>query len=260
MSIKSNIQWTDATWNIARGCTKVDEDCKFCYMYRDSMDSTRYNPLNVVRTKTVFNLPLKLKEPSKVFTCSLTDFFHEGIDSYRNEAWDIIRKCPQHTFQILTKRPERIIEHLPEYWTEVRDRVWLGTSIGSENGLTRLQDLIIPIQKGIKFLSLEPLHEELNLQLTRFVDFGHMAGNLIDWVIIGGESGNENGKYRYRPCKLEWIENLIEQCIQFRIPVFVKQLGTHLAKELKLNDRHGGNIEEWPEHLRIRQFPNPIAP
>src|SRR4051812_32855469 len=119
MSEKSAIQWTDATWNIARGCTKVDEDCKYCYMYRDSFDSSRYNPLEVIRTKTVFNLPLKLKEPSKIFTCSLTDFFHESIDSYRNEAWDIIRKCPQHTFQILTKRPERIIDHLPEYWEEI---------------------------------------------------------------------------------------------------------------------------------------------
>ena len=146
MANKSSIQWTDATWNIARGCTKVDEDCKFCYMYRDSMSETRYNPREVVRTKTVFNLPLKLKEPSKIFTCSLTDFFHESCDSFRDEAWEIIRKCPQHTFQILTKRPERIIDHLPVYWDDIRHRVWLGTSIGSENGLKRLPDLITPIQ------------------------------------------------------------------------------------------------------------------
>ena len=82
-----------------------------------------------------------------------------------------------------------------------------------------------------------------------------MAGNLIDWVIIGGESGNDTGKYRYRPCELEWIESIINQCNKFRIPVFVKQLGTHLAKEMKLSDRHGGNIDEFPEHLQIRQFP-----
>jgi protein gp37 len=118
MGENSAIQWTDVTWNIARGCSKVDEDCKFCYMYRDSFDGTRYNPREVVRTKTVFNLPLKVKEPSKIFTCSLTDFFHEDIDSYRNEAWDIIRKCPHHTFQILTKRPERIIDCLPADWGE----------------------------------------------------------------------------------------------------------------------------------------------
>lgn len=132
MSEKSAIQWTDATWNIARGCTKVDEDCKYCYMYRDSFGSTRYNPLDVVRTKTVFDLPLRIKEPSKIFTCSLTDFFHEAIDGYRNEAWDIIRRCPQHTFQVLTKRPERIWKCLPEDWGDGWPNVWLGTSVGSE--------------------------------------------------------------------------------------------------------------------------------
>lgn len=162
MAETSKIQWTDATWNIARGCTKVDEDCKYCYMYRDSMSNTRYNPLEIVRTKTVFNMPLKLKQPSKIFTSSLTDVFHPAIDSYRHEMWEII---------------------------------------------------------------------------------------------IGGESGHEHGKYQYRPCKLEWIELLINHCNEAKVPVFVKQLGTHLAKELKLKDRHGGDISEWPQHLKIRQFP-----
>src|SRR5690242_4261785 len=151
----SNIQWTDHTWNVARGCTKVDADCKFCYMHRDSLKGTRYDPKEVTRTKTVFNLPLKIKEPSRIFTSSLTDFFIEEIDSYRNEAWDIIRRCPQHTFQILTKRPERIMERLPHYWEDVRPHVWLGTSIGSQKSIQRLYDLIVPIQPGIKFLSLD---------------------------------------------------------------------------------------------------------
>ena len=255
MSEKSKIQWTDATWNIARGCTKVDEDCKFCYMYRDSFDGTRYNPMDIVKTKGVFKMPLTLKEPSKIFTCSLTDFFHEAIDSYRHEAWDIIRACPQHIFQILTKRPERIIEQLPPFWEEIRDRVWLGTSIGSMKGIHRLGDLIVPIQPGIKFLSLEPLHERLVLPFYENVDIGHKVYELIDWVIVGGESGNENGKYRYRPCELEWIESIVQYCRAYHIPVFVKQMGTHLAKKLGMSDRHGGKIEEFPEHLRIRQFP-----
>ena len=132
---QTSIQWTDYSWNIAVGCTKVDADCLNCYMYRDSLKETRYNPREIKKTKTVFNLPLRIKVPSKIFTCSLTDFFHEGIDSYRIEAWDIIRQCPQHIFQILTKRPERIINHLPTYWDEIRDRVWLGTSVGSQNGI-----------------------------------------------------------------------------------------------------------------------------
>lgn len=255
MGNTSAIQWTNATWNVARGCTKVDEDCKYCYMYRDSFDGSRYNPLEIVRTKTVFNLPLKLKEPSLIFTSSLTDFFHPAIDSYRNEAWEIIRKCPQHTFQILTKRPERIVDHLPEFWQDVNGRVWLGTSIGSNAGLSRLMDLVYPSKSmwlpKVNFLSLEPLHGEIELPQKEL--------SMLQWVIVGGESGNENGKYKYRPCKIEWIESIVDQCKQMDVPVFVKQMGTHLAKQMKLSDRHGGNIDEWPSHLQIRQMPYVIG-
>lgn len=256
MAQKSNIQWTDATWNIARGCTKVDSDCKYCYMYRDSLNNTRYDPIQVIKTKSVFNLPLKLKEPSKIFTCSLTDFFHEECDSFRNEAWDIIRKCPQHTFQILTKRPERVINHLPNDWGDGYDNVWLGTSVGSDEGKQRAIDLSM-VDAKIKFLSLEPLHGPIHLSEwminVRDMDFHILPA--FDWVIIGGESGNENGKYRYRPCKLTWIEKIVKDCKRSFIQVFVKQLGTHLSKELGLKDRHGGDIEEFPEYLKIREFP-----
>lgn len=259
MSEKSKIQWTDATWNVARGCTKVDEDCKFCYMYRDSFDNTRYNPLEVVKTKTVFNMPLKLKEPSKIFTCSLTDFFHEGIDSYRNEAWDIIRQCPQHIFQILTKRPERIASNLPEFWEEIKNRCWLGTSVGSQKGIQRMIDLSMVDNCGIKFLSLEPLHGEIDLSAaTIYVESLKEIFHVLpafDWIIVGGESGNENGKYRYRPCELSWIEKIVSDCKKNSIPVFVKQMGTYLSKKMGLSDRHGGNIEEFPSTLQIREFP-----
>jgi protein gp37 len=202
----------------------------------------------VVRTKTVFNLPLKLKEPSKIFTSSLTDFFHEEIDSYRHEAWDIIRKCPQHTFQILTKRPERIMKHVPEDWGEGWGNVWLGTSVGSNKAVRRIHELE-KVKSKTKFVSFEPLHEHIT---DSFV-------GMVDWVIIGGESGNETGKYRYRPCELKWIEEIIEgyKTHDFiDVAVFVKQLGTHLAKAMGLKDRHGGKIDEWPEHLRVREFPN----
>jgi protein gp37 len=267
----STIQWTDATWNIARGCSKVDEDCKFCYMYRQSLSGTRYNPLEIKRTKTVFNLPLTIKKPSKIFASSLTDFFHPAIDSYRNEVWEIIRKCPQHTFQILTKRPERITQYLPPDWGDGLDNVWLGTSVGGPNGLQRIEDLK-SVKAKIKFLSLEPLHAELDLMYPKEFgepqrccsgrDCGCMGMPVdppiifgIDWVIVGGESGNEIGKYRYRPCEISWIEKIVDVCQKHDVPVFVKQLGTHLSKQLKLKDRHGGNINEFPENLRVREFP-----
>ena len=252
MAQKSNIQWTDATWNIASGCTKVDEDCKFCYMYRDSFDDTRYNPRVVTKTKTVFNLPLKLKEPSKIFTSSLTDFFHENCDGFRSEAWDIIRQCPQHTFQILTKRPERILENLPSDWGGGWGNVWLGTSIGSNKGMSRL-DPLLRVPAKIRFISFEPLHEQIGMNL----DLLDLLA--IDWAIIGGESGNENGIYRYRPCKVEWMEQIADAVKSVGNSVFVKQMGTHLAKTLKMSDRHGGNIDEFPLSLQIREFP-PVNP
>lgn len=254
MGQKSNIQWTDASWNIARGCTKVDEDCKYCYMYRDSFSDSRYDPKQVIRTKTVFDLPLKLKEPSKIFTCSLTDFFHESIDSYRNEAWNIIRKCPQHTFQILTKRPERILNHLPSDWGLGWHNVILGTSIGSQASLHRALELTkVPAKNH--FLSIEPLHGRVDLLVPiHYIAIVPLV-SFFDWVIVGGESGNESGKYKYRPCDIEWINKIVYDCQENDVPVFVKQLGTFLAKQLHLKDRHGGDINEFPKHLQIRQFP-----
>lgn len=277
----STIQWTDATWNIARGCTKVDADCKHCYMFRQSLNATRYKPDQVVKTKTVFTMPLKYKGTKSscwegtplIFTSSLTDFFHPDIDSYRNEAWAIIKACPHLTFQILTKRPERALLCLPDDWGEGYENVWLGTSIGSHEGIDRLSYLL-RIPAKIKFLSLEPLHQKIDLMYPEDIfpngpgrccngsDCGCLGLPIeapllygIDWVIVGGESGNENGKYKYRPCKIEWIEQIINQCESCKIPVFVKQMGTYISKQLKMKDRHGGDINEFPEHLRIRQFP-----
>lgn len=259
MGNKSSIQWTDATWNIAVGCTKVDEDCKYCYMYRQSLGNKRYDPKQVRKTTTVFNLPLKYKETKSqcwegrplIFTSSLTDVFHEAIDPFREEMWDIIRKCPHLIFQILTKRPERIKDHLPADWGTGWDNVWLGTSIGSQDSIHRMHELA-EFDAKVKFLSLEPLHGPLKLPLG-FCTFKQP----IDWIIIGGESGNDNGPYKYRPCKLEWIEKIVRQGMMYDIPVFIKQLGTHLAKDLELKDRHAGDIDEFPKHLQIRQFPKP---
>jgi protein gp37 len=270
MAEKSKIQWTDATWNIARGCSKVDEDCKFCYMYRDG-ERYGYNAKKVIRTKTVFKFPLKFKETKStmwdgkllIFTSSLTDVFHEEIDPYRNEMWDIIRSCPHLIFQILTKRPERINECLPADWGNGWDNVWLGTSIGSEPSITRAIDLL-NVKAKTRFISVEPFHGEFNFRWkyipenwreTQGIVSEYEILKNIDWVIIGGESGNETGPYRYRPCKIEWIENLVKECQENQVPVFVKQLGTHLSKELKLTDRHGGDISEWPEHLQVREMP-----
>lgn len=292
MAIDTKISWTQVTWNIARGCTKVDADCLFCYMYRESLDGTRYEPKQVTRTKTVFNLPLKIKEPSKIFCSSLTDVFHEDIDPYRFEAFDIMRRCPQHTFQVLTKRPERIpyclelaldqayknkLDELAIWlndWIEGNppSNIWLGTSAGcQESAETRIPHLL-RAPAAVRFLSCEPMYGPvdlhwlgaLSLEHTSYFDTsgkrwyigGPNAGlPMLDWVVCGGESGNENGKYRYRPCEVSWIKDLVKQCDDAGVAVWVKQMGTHLSKQLKLKDRHGADISEWPEYLQIQQFP-----
>lgn len=246
MAINSKIQWTDHTWNVATGCTKVDEDCKYCYMYRQSLNATRFNPMEIKKTKTVFKLPLKIKEPSKIFTSSFTDVFHKDCDSFRDEMWDIIRKCPHHTFQILTKRPERIMQNTPADLLQANN-IWFGTSVGSEKGKQRIYELL-QVDCKTRFISFEPLHErvDMNLDLLDLMK--------IHWAIIGGESGNENGKYRYRPCKVEWMEELVKDLTP-TTAIFIKQMGTYLAKEFKMSDRHGSNIDEFQDSLKIRQFP-----
>lgn len=280
MATTTHIQWTDVTWNIARGCSKVDKDCLFCYMYRESLSGTRYNPMQVVKTKTVFNLPLRIKEPSKIFTSSLTDFFHEDIDSYRHEAWDIIRRCPQHIFQILTKRPERIRYCLPSDWGLGYKNVWLGVSAGTQDGFDKRVPILATIPALVRFISMEPLTEYIDISKALWennwdkfcTDCGERRKSPCDnydcqynylfrkiqWVILGGESGNDTGKYGYRPCQLDWLVSISNQFASQGVAVFVKQMGTHLAKELKLKDRKGGNIEEWPhelEAIKRREFP-----
>ncbi|CAB4138936.1 COG4422 Bacteriophage protein gp37 [uncultured Caudovirales phage] len=250
MGQTSHIEWTDATWNVAVGCRKVDEDCKFCYMYRDSFNGTRYDPRKVRKTKTVFDLPLRLKEPKRIFTSSLTDFFLPEIDEYRHELWDIIYNTPQHRYQILTKRPERILECLPDNWKYGGyDHVMIGTSVGSMASWHRVEILEqIPVNR---FYSFEPLHGAIPYTAV-------LGISSESWVIIGGESGNKTGKYLYRACELEWIEQIMHARKVHNAPVFIKQLGTYQAVKMKLRDRHGRDMSEWPEHLRVREFPESL--
>jgi protein gp37 len=246
------IAWTEKTWNPWQGCTKVSDGCKYCYMYRDK---ERYgqDPKVVVRSsKSTFNKPLNWKEPALVFTCSWSDFFHEAADEFRAEAWQIIKRTPHLTYQVLTKRPERIMQCLPPDWGEGYPNVWLGTTVENQAAVHRIATLS-EVPAKIRFISFEPLIGPIT---DKFVS------NEIHWVIIGGESGNDTGKYRYRECKLEWIEGLVStfdwaigRFMPNEAAVFVKQLGTHLSKELKLTDRAGANPDEWPEHLRIQDFP-----
>jgi protein gp37 len=246
---KTKIQWTDHTVNFWTGCKKVSDGCKFCYMYRDK---ERYgkDPTTVVkvRQETIDKTLREAKAGDKIFTCSWSDFFIEEADQWRAGAWDIIRENPQLNWQILTKRPERIMECLPEDWGDGWDHVWLGVSIESQKYIHRIVTLA-KIPAKIRFISAEPLIGEVDLTKCKpeFVKF--------HWCIIGGESGNNNGKYRYRICDIKWFEKIIKDLQDMGIKLFVKQTGTYLAKYLKLKDRHGGEINDWPIGLQVREFP-----
>lgn len=246
MGFNTGISWTDATWNPFYGCSKVSAGCKNCYMYRDQ---SRYgnNPAVVQKSKTKFNEPLKWHEGKLVFTCSWSDFFIEEGDQYRDELWKIIKATPQHTYQILTKRPERIQQCLPSDWGNGYDNVWLGISVENQEMYEKRMFDFIEIKAKIKFLSIEPLLDVIIL-------YG-LHRSIINWVIVGGESGNLNGKFTARECKAEWIQYIIDRCSINSVPIFVKQLGTHLSYELHLGDKNGADINEWPTILQKQFFP-----
>jgi protein gp37 len=231
MSDRTSIGWTDATWNPWHGCTKVSPGCAHCYMFRDK---TRYgqNPELVVRSKTTFNDPLKWREPKRVFTCSWSDWFHEAADAWRAEAWDIIRRTPHLTYQILTKRPERIQGNLP--WGMYGDpwpNVWLGTSVENQRFAYRAR-VISTIPAAVRFVSAEPLLGPVSLPLGG-----------IHWVIAGGESGPD-----CRPMREEWARSLRDQCAEYGVAFFLKQLGGH--PDARAHDKallDGSTHTEFPE-------------
>ena len=162
--------------------------------------------------------------------------------------WRIIRETPNLIYQILTKRPERVLANLPADWGEGYPNVWLGVSTENQENFDLRVPILISIPAKVRFLSIEPLIGEIDLTKV-------MESNKLDWVIIGGESGNDTGKSRYRPCDLRWMEYLKAMFQLAGVPVFVKQLGTYLAKAMNLQDRKGGDMNEFPEALRVRQWP-----
>ena len=206
MAVTSGIEWTEATWNPWHGCKKISPGCAHCYMYRDKR---RYgqDPSRVVRSSTTFDAPLRWSEPKIVFTCSWSDFFIEDADAWRDTAWDIIRATPHHTYQILTKRPERIALSLPNGWPF--RNVWLGVSVENPRYYWRIRTLQ-SVTSYVRFLSLEPL-------LAPMPDLP-LKG--ISWVIVGGESGPG-----CRPMSSDWAKGIRDQCRDFGIPFFFKQWG-----------------------------------
>jgi len=252
MGDKSTIEWTDATWNPWRGCHKVSQGCKHCYMFREQR-MYGADPNVVMRSKTTFEAPLKWKDPKMIFTCSWSDFFIEEADVWRDEAWEIIRQTPQHTYQILTKRPERIRDCLPAATCQgdwFPRNVWWGVSIESQEHIQRWSILDSALHyhiPAVMFISAEPLLGPLDLfGEMQEIDVGDEEHNwwtrTPDWIIVGGESGPD-----YRSMDLEWARSILAQCREYEVACFVKQLGGWPNKRTDLS--------EWPEDLRVREWP-----
>jgi protein gp37 len=236
----SSIEWTDATANFWRGCDKVSPGCAHCYMFREQRRYGR-DPDVVTRcSDPIFFAPLRSRKWNeqcqaiereqgrrmRVFTCSWSDFFHPAADAWRDEAWDVIRRCPHYDWQILTKRPEMVADRLPADWGEGWPHVWLGVSIENRRFVDRA-DLLRATPASVRFISAEPLLGPLLPDSEWASDAEHerypywdapvyarrewadeyqgpgLNLDLIDWLIVGGESGSG-----HRPIRPEWVTAL----------------------------------------------------
>ena len=319
----SNIEWTDETWNPVTGCTKVSPACAHCYIERTPpfrMAGRKFvkGDIPVVLHPERLTVPLRWKSPKRVFVNSLSDLFHEDVPfEFVDRVFAVMALSPQHVFQVLTKRPERMREyltarryhheslgHVPTWewivmamsWAspsalatteaDLRVRrnwplpnVWLGVSVENQ----RWADVRIPellaTPAAVRFLSCEPLLGPLSIE--RYLSFSTHTGPCsdwcckarIDWVIAGGESGPGV----LRSSDLAWFRSLRDQCRAAGTAFFLKQVGkvprsahaeqiVHPDNEgygvflgpesrTRLGDRKGGDWEEWPEDLRVREMP-----
>lgn len=211
---QSSIEWTEQTWNPVTGCTKISPGCKFCYAERfaarlQSMGVENYrNGFKLTLHPHMIEKPLEWKKPSVIFVNSMSDLFHKDVpEKFILAVFETMNKAHWHQFQILTKRPERVLEMNKKLrWAP---NIWMGTSVENEDYMDRI-DFLRKTSAKIKFLSLEPLLGPLpNMNLKK-----------IDWVIVGGESG-----LKARPMKPEWVIDIHEQCQRAEVPFFFKQWG-----------------------------------
>lgn len=232
MGKQSHIEWTDGTHNFWYGCKKVSQGCKGCYAEREM---TRYGKhFSVVTRAKGFDAPLRWKEPRKVFVNSWSDFFIEEADDWRDEAWGIIKRTRHLSYQILTKRPERIEQCLPQYWGSGWPNVWLGVTVENQEMVDTRLPWLLDIPAAVRFISAEPLLEPLTLS--------RMLPD-ITWCIVGGESGPGA-----RRMPLSWVRSIRDQCAAAGVPLFVKQLSGASSRPLK-------DLENFPIDLQIREFP-----
>lgn len=227
----TKIEWTEKTWNPVTGCTKQSEGCVHCYaetMSRrlQAMKNNKYkNGFMVTLHPDDLHEPLRWKTPSMIFVCSMSDLFHKDVPfEFVDNVFDVIKSTPQHRYQILTKRAERMEEYFKN--RNVPNNVWLGVTVENQKTKYRIEYLT-RINARIHFLSCEPLLEDL----------GNLNIKNIQWIIVGGESG-----VQARQMKEDWVLNIKEQASQQNIPFFFKQWGTWGNDGIKRNKKANGKL------------------
>ncbi len=245
MAQGSSIEWTEATWNPVTGCTKVSDGCKHCYAERmakrlQAMGVPQYAAgFRLALHENVLGLPLTWKKPRTIFVNSMSDLFHKDVPlEFIGRVFDVMNRCPQHTFQVLTKRPEIAVARSGELcWS---DNIWMGTSVENALVLHRIERLR-QIHAAVRFLSLEPLLGPLP----------RLPLDGIRWVIVGGESGPGA-----RTMEIHWVRQIREQCIAHGVPFFFKQWGGVNKKQAgrQLDGRTWDQMPAQPagnDHARI---------
>lgn len=310
------IAWTDLTVNPIRArafrkvghhCVKVSPGCANCYASRmqprfglPEYELGKRAGVEPFLDERALESVLRRRKPARIFWCDMTDLFGDWVsDAWIDRCFAVMALTPQHTHQVLTKRPERMQLYCTDrdVWNRVAliakrglwggapkgnpfwplPNVWLGVSVDDQQRADERIPLLLHTPAAVRYISAEPLLGPLDLRpwLGRVCD-GHEPWQCddgcprgLDWVIVGGESGPDA-----RPCNVEWIRDIVRQCRAAGVACFVKQLGArpvydlgdghrHRIRELRkavsgkpLYDRKGADPSEWPEDLRVRQFPN----
>jgi protein gp37 len=242
MSSNSNIEWTDATWNPVRGCTKISDGCKHCYAetFAERFRGVTGHPyqqgfdLRLVPEKLAE--PLRWRNPKMIFVNSMSDLFHENVpEDYVVAVAKVMVEARWHTYQVLTKRSDRLRELLNSSlaFAANQKHIWWGVSVENRKyGLPRIQNLQAA-DAGIRFLSVEPLLEDL----------GEFNLRGINWVIVGGESG-----HGARPMKKEWVVSVRDECKRKGVPFFFKQWGG-VRKKAAGRKLDGKTYDEFPQRI-----------
>ncbi len=294
----TTIEWTERTWNPVTGCTKVSPGCAHCYAEtfakRFGRNGGSYLPglAEIICHPERLSIPLRRKKPTMYFANSMSDLFHEDVpESFIDAVWIVMGLSPHHTFQILTKRPERMLEwatgsistdrlarafHLVDracpgvripalasfisagQW--FARNAWLGVSVENQVFADERIPLLLETPAAVRFLSVEPLLKAVDLGnwvldpalAKRVMSLSGFA--LLDWLIVGGESGP-----KARPMKEEWARSIVNDGRTANVPVFMKQMGSVWAKEHGLKGK-AGNIDDFPKDLQVRQWPKLFAP